>query len=269
MADGPAAPSVVGFVTSSTTREAVVRELDGETLTTQALCDRIDASESGVYAATSALQSRGVIAIDADTDRECRLTGVGAIVADAVGRRRALETLVQSAETYWQRHDPTALPGPFRSRLHALADAEVYRADETDPSGVLRRIRAGLEAAERVAVVTPVHLPELGETLRETCSDSDGRLIVTEAVIEHVRQHEGGVVPLPERLSVRVADVDYALAVADEIFLSLPLLDGGYDPQTELIGRDADVRRWGRNLFEWTWRRAEPLSERGVPTEPL
>jgi predicted transcriptional regulator len=258
---------VVEYVTSSTTRESVVTTLAAESATTRALCSALDASESGVYAAVNDLREHGVLEVD-DGER-LRLTGVGIVVADAVERRQRLESTLRTDLDYWRTHDVRALPDPFRARLSELEGLDVFRVAETDPAGAIRLIHDSLRNAAEVAVVSPVHFPDLGQTLREVCEDRPGRLLVTEAVVDEVRRHDDGDVPIPENLTVRVASVSFALAVADgTTFLSLPRLDGSYDPSTELVADSDTAVRFGHDLFEWVWRDATPVGD-VAPTRPL
>lgn len=54
----------------------------------------------------------------------------------SLARRRELETLVRTDETYWREHDARVLPARFLASLDALAaDAEVVHATDIDPGG--------------------------------------------------------------------------------------------------------------------------------------
>ncbi|SFR36739.1 Predicted transcriptional regulator, contains HTH domain [Halogeometricum limi] len=226
--------------------------------TTRTLCTTLDASESGVYAATGGLRENGVVEA---TDDRLRLTGLGHVVADFLERRRSVEALVETDRDYWRTHDVRALPSTFRARLTELADHDVFRVSDTDPAGAVRLIHDNLQAADSVAVVSPVHFPGLGETLRDVCADRPGRLLVTPDVVEEIHRYGGDVV-VPERLTIRVADASFALAVANETtFLSLPRLDGSYDPSSELVADGDDAVRFGTDLFEAVWRDATPIDD--------
>ncbi|MDS0298084.1 DUF1724 domain-containing protein [Halogeometricum sp. S1BR25-6] len=248
----------VEYVESSRTRESVVVALRLEARPVRELCAALDASESGVYAATNGLRDRDLVET---ADGRVRLTGLGRVVADAVERRRRVETLLETDSGYWRTHDVRALPDAFRARLGELAGAEVFRASETDPGGAVRLVDDHLRDADAVSVVSPVHLPGLGRTLREVCADRPGGLLVTEAVVEEIRRREGAV-PLPERLSVRVADASFALAAVDgRTLLSLPRLDGTYDPRTELVADTDAAAAFGEDLFNHVWAGATPVED--------
>lgn len=262
---GPA--PFVEFVTSSTTRESVICQLVDSYATTQDLCAELEGSESGIYAATNELHEKGLIRRD---DDEWSLTGIGLVVSEVVSDRRRLDELLASNTDYWRTHDATALPNSFRGRLQSLREADVIRVSDADPAGIVRLIHEHLVDSERVAVVAPVHFPNLGKALRAVCQDHPGRLIVTDAVIEAVKTHDDGVVPVPENLSIRVMDVEFALAVTDETtFLSLPTLDGEYDAKTEIVADDEESTEWALDLFEWSWRRAMPIEDHSVPTRSI
>lgn len=260
-------PSAIEYVTDSATRESVVSALASEPRTNRQLCATLDASESGVYAATNDLRERGIV--EADEDERFRLTGIGFVVVDAVERRRQLESMLRADPDYWRTHDVRALPDAFRARLADLADGRVFRVSETDPAGAVRLIHDHLRDSDRVAVVSPVHFPDLGATLRELCGERSGRLLVTDAVVEEIRRHEEGYVPIPANLEVRVADVSFALAVTNgTTFLSLPRLDGSYDPSTELIADSDAGTSFGVDLFERIWRDGTPVED-VAPTRPV
>ncbi|WP_245781293.1 helix-turn-helix transcriptional regulator [Halopelagius inordinatus] len=255
-------------MTSSTTRESVLCRLVDSRATTQDLCAELEGSESGIYAATSELHERGLIR--RDDDDEWSLTGIGLVVSEVVSDRRRLDELLASDADYWRTHDATALPNSFRGRLQSLREADVIRVSDADPAGIVRLIHEQLVGSERVAVVAPVHFPNLGRTLRTVCREHPGRLVVTDAVIEAIRRHDDGVVPVPENLSIRVLDVEFALAVTDETtFLSLPTLDGEYDAKTEIVADDEESMEWALDLFEWSWRRAMPIADHSVPTRSI
>lgn len=262
---GPA--SFVEFVTSSATRESVLCRLAESPATRQQLCAELEGSESGVYAATNELDGRGLIRREGD---EWSLTGIGLVVSEVVSNRRRLDELLASNTDYWRTHDATALPESFRCRLQSLRESDVIQVSDADPAGILRLIHEQLVDSERVAVVAPVHFPNLGQTLRSVCDEYPCRLVVTNAVVEEVRRHDEGVVPVPKNLSIRVLDVDFALAVTDEMsFLSLPTLDGEYDARTEVVADDEESMEWSLDLFEWSWRRATPIEDHSVPTRSI
>jgi predicted transcriptional regulator len=269
MTDRASEDSPIEFVTSSATRESVLCAVADAPVTTRELCDIVDGSESAVYAATSDLRKRTLVESH-DGDDRWHLTGVGVVVAEAVHRRRRLDELLAADPSYWTNHDSSVLPDSFRCRLPSLTEATVNRTAAADPTGLIRLLHESIRSSEEVAVVSTVHFPGLGETLREVCSERPGRLIVTDAVIDEVRRHEDGVVPVPEYLSIRVADVSFTLAITDETtFVSLPTMDGEYDPQTELVAEDEEAHRWGRELFDYCWARATPIEDVPVRTEPL
>jgi predicted transcriptional regulator len=262
--------SPIEFVASSATRESVLRAVADAPVTTRDLCELVDGSESAVYAATSDLRKRSLLESRDGEDDRWHLTGTGVVVAEAVTRRRRLDDLLASDPDYWANHDSSVLPDSFRCRLPSLTEATVNRTSAADPTGLVRLLHERIRSSAEVDVVSTVHFPGLGQTLREVCSERPGRLVVTDAVIDEIRQHDDGVVPIPEHLSLRVADVAYTLAITDETtFVSLPTMDGEYDPRTELVAEDDEAHRWGRDLFEHCWARATPIEDVAVESEPL
>nr|WP_256487746.1 MULTISPECIES: transcriptional regulator FilR1 domain-containing protein [unclassified Haladaptatus] len=59
---------------------------------------------------------------------------------------------------------------------------------------------------------------------------------------------------------MRVTDVSVTVTVTDDcLLLSLPTLDGTYDPQAVFIAETEEARCWGHRLLDFYWDSAEPL----------
>ena len=244
----------VGYVTGSSVRSAVVRAVGDGTRSMEGLLESVAASESAVYGAVSELKERGVLT---ETD-ELRLTGIGGIVRDVLSQLDATESLLSGDAEYWRSHRIDVLPRQFRTDLAALAGCDVVRATDTDPHRAVRTVANRLEAAEQVAIASPIYQDEYAMKLPET---GEVRLLLDAAVLANSTVIEGGIEP-PENVQVRVGEVDFALTVTDDaIMLSLPKIDGEYDTKSELIAESDCALDWGRRLYDHCWERARPVSE--------
>jgi predicted transcriptional regulator len=136
--------SLITYVGSSSVRADVVSALCQTRRETDELLDSLDASESAVYDALSALERRGVVA---SVEDGWRLTGVGRLVGDRLDRQQATEELLAEAPEYWQHHDTSVLPKRFRRRLPELGGYDVVRATPTDLD---KMVRAVVERVESV-----------------------------------------------------------------------------------------------------------------------
>jgi predicted transcriptional regulator len=256
MRDTDDAASPLSFVVGSTTRESVVRHLADQPATTPELCDALPASQSGVYAATSDLESRDLVR---EGDAGWTLTVRGRLVADALSRWRGVDALLERHETYWKRHDSMALPERFRASLDVLADGEVVRASDADPMRVMRYVGDRIADATTLQVVSPVYAPGYSDALAAAAERTDPRLVLDRSIPEDVDDVEDGGVP--PSTTIRVTDVSLALAVTDDaVLLSLPERDGSYDQRSEFVAESERALQWGRDLFEWYWRRATDVS---------
>lgn len=256
---------VVEFVTGSAARTEVLAAVTDGTGSTAAILDRVPASESAVYGALAELEDRGLIR-KARSD-EWEPTGTGTVVGELLEEQRRTESVLRGDPEYWQSHDATALPAPFRTSLSALADAEVVRATDTDPNRVVREVRRRIESAESVDIVAPIYHDEYVAALRSGSGDRSVRVVLGTAVVDQLIGDEDAYEDMPEAVDVRIRPVSFALTVTDDCaLLSLPRLDGSYDSRTEVVAESDEAREWSRWLFERYWTTATDPDDYPDPT---
>lgn len=252
----------VEFVCGSRSRQQVLSALASEPRPRQAVVRSTDASESAVYDAMNRLSDRG-FCYERD-DGLWALTGTGRAVADLLERVGTVESVVDGTRPYFDEHDLGAVPEPDRRELHHLDGCEVVDSPETDPFRAARRVRTAIGAADRVSLLAPVYDDRFADALLEGDPDSV-RLVLDPEILELEADEEPGDEegpPFVELVDIRVAAVDFAMTVTEsEVFLSLPRLDGTYDPQTELVTESERAAEWGETAFERVWERARPVAE--------
>lgn len=246
--------SVFRDVLGSTVRTDVLLAVAGESQTTGGLKERIDASESAVYNALGDLERRGLVRT---VDDRWEPTGSGRLVADLLAQQADLSRLL--ADDYWERHDVGVLPRQFRLRLTALADADVFRAPDTDPHAVVREVCDRVEAdSPDVDIVSPIYQAEYEAVMPD---HEDARLLLDTTVVEDALERVDDLDEAREfdRTQVRILDVSVGLGVTENhLMLSLPTIDGQYDSRTEVFATDERAIAWGRDLFEYYWERGTP-----------
>ncbi|WP_266077432.1 helix-turn-helix transcriptional regulator [Haladaptatus caseinilyticus] len=246
-------PFVEYVLRSGARTDVLLAVFDGHN-STQALLNQNLASESAVYNALTELENRGLIYVP--KTKRWAVTGTGSVVADLIRQQRATERVLQMDTDYWQNHDVTALPEPFRSQLAALSDGEIIRATDTQPSRAVREVEKRLQSASNPSVIAPIFSERLSDAFVDNCDDP--RLVLGKSVLADLLTDTTFNRDEDDRIDVRVADVAFALTVTDEsLLLSLPHLDGSYDVQTEFVAESERARRWGTKLFEHVWTSAE------------
>lgn len=251
---GVTGESVFRRVLGSTVRTDVLQTVAADPAAIDDLIDGVDASESAVYNAVGDLERQGLLR---STDDRLCATGSGQLVADLLTQQGNLCELL--SDDYWRTHDVASIPRRFRLRLTELAGADVFRAPETDPHAVVRRVTDRVDqAGEHVDIVTPIYQAEYEAVMPDA---EDARLIVDGQMVEEAIERVGGLEEARqfEQTGVRVLDVDVGVGVTDEhLMLSLPTIDGSYDSRTEVFATDERALAWGRDLFEYYWDRATP-----------
>jgi len=248
---------LVSYVLNSSVRTDVLEGVVDDPVPTEALIERVDASESAVYNALRDLERRGLVR---SVDDCWGATGSGHLVADLIEQQGNLCPLL--SDDYWRTHDVGALPRRFRIRLTELADAEVYRGSDTDPHAVVREVVERVEAASPdVDIVSPIYQAEYEAVMPDS---ERSRLLLDRTVVEEALQ---GVETVEEartyeRTPIRILDVDVGVAVTpDHLMLSLPTIDGQYDSRAEVIATDDRAIAWGEDLFEHYWNLGHPVEE--------
>lgn len=247
--------SAISFVTNSGVRSEVLLEIAGGRRTTDAVLQRVDASESAVYNALSALERRVLVTRDGD---DWLATGKGQLVGSALDAQRRLESALESE--YWANHDVSPIPPRLRVRLGELSSFDVVRASDADPYGVVREVTRHIESADDIDVVSPIYQPDYVETMPDS---GDARLVVNPSVLETaLESDEDAAVREFENTQARFLDVNLALSVTESnTLLSLPTLDGQYDARSTVIAESTTGVEWGTDLFEHLWERATPAEE--------
>lgn len=251
MTDGD---DLVQFVLASSVRADVLSAVAEGTHTTDDLLASLDASSSAVYNAIGRLEDASLLAVG---DDGWTVTGSGRLVADCVGLQQRLDTLLSESGGYLATHDAGVLPVEYRFRMSDLAGGTVLEATETEPQRVVREVADRLERAPRARMIAPIYIEAYAGSMP---LEPESRLLLDRGVLETIAETagdgDGG------DADVRIADVDFSMAVTDaDLLLSLPTLDGRYDPQSEFVAGHDRALRWGRNLFDALWQEAVPVGE--------
>ncbi|EFW90227.1 hypothetical protein ZOD2009_19258 [Haladaptatus paucihalophilus DX253] len=248
--------SLTEYVLRSGARTAVLQAIVDGSETTRALLNRDLASESAVYNALTELENRGLI--HSPRTKRWAPTGTGSVVSALVREQRKTERVLRIDIDYWKRHDVTALPSSDLLRIADLTGGTVIRATDTHPSRAVREVERRLETTTSASVIAPIFNERYSDALLD--GDGDARLVLATDVLHSLLATTDATVD--EDLNVRVADTSFALTVTDDgLLLSLPLLDGSYDTQTEFVVETDRARRKGNELFEAVWADAEPAAE--------
>ncbi|KAA9397422.1 DUF1724 domain-containing protein [Haloarcula sp. CBA1130] len=247
--------SIIQYVRTSSVRTDIIGSLCPGAKSTNELLSAVTASESAIYDALSNLEGRGLVT---SMDDGWQLTGTGRLVADTIHRQQRLEELFAVDPQYWESHDTSVLPQPFRCRLPELDEFTVIRGTQTDINRPVREVVTRVESVQNCDVVSPVYHPEYEEAMPDS---PDSRLVVSCAVIDEMLGKESVSLDMNryEATTVRVTPVPYALAVADDwMILTLPELDGTW-PSAKIISETDSAISWATDLFTHLWEDATPI----------
>ncbi|WP_232703430.1 helix-turn-helix transcriptional regulator [Halobacterium wangiae] len=237
------------FVARSAVRRAVLHAVADGGATTDDLLAAVEGSRSAVYKAVDALSEAGLVV---HGDDDLATTGLGDVVAGRLADRERVARLLDG-DGYWESHDASVLPTPFRRRLPALADAEVVESPDTYPTRARARAKSLLSSAERVDAFLTVRDPERADALTGRASGARTRVVLDESL----SPADSGVSASEDGVSVRAGDAPCALCVTDDALLvQLPHLDGTFDDQSFLLARTDPALAWGRDYFEFGWQSA-------------
>ncbi|WP_058995810.1 winged helix-turn-helix domain-containing protein [Haloarcula sp. CBA1127] len=247
--------SLIQYVRTSSVRTDIIGSLCPGAKATNELLSAVTASESAIYDALSNLEGRGLVT---SMDDGWQLTGTGRLVADTIHRQQRLEELFAMAPQYWESHDTSVLPHPFRCRLPELDEYTVIRSTQTDINRPVREVVTRVENVSSCDVVSPVYHPEYEAAMPDS---SNSRLVVSCAVVDEMLGKEDVSLDTDryEETIVRVTPVPYALAVADDwMILTLPELDGAW-PSAKIVSEADSAISWAKDLFTHLWEDATPI----------
>lgn len=252
------------FVIGSAARRSVLRAIAETPASAQSVLDEVPASQSSVYAALSDLEEQGLAV---ETGGEWSTTGAGRLVADVLDQLAGTAAVVDADPAYWEAHDTTVLPSRHREDLHELADCEVVRSPDQDPLRAERRVESAVREATDVAVVAPIYHDRYAGAMMETDAEDVQLLMNAEMVARVVEDEPAGPDGPMDHVDIRVTDANFALVLADDLLsLSLPLREGGFEFETDVVATGDRPVAWGRRLFDDLWTEATPV-ERFVAEE--
>lgn len=192
------------------------------------------------------------------------VTAVGRAVAEEVGRLRetlaAADVLEPMAES---------LPPEFLTvDIRRLVDAEIVRADESNPLAVARVAADMMAGAEQVCVlasaVTSKTVDAQIRAAREDGQVSD--VILTTGAVDAVRadDHLGDRVRTAlslEGVSLweTDADVPLSMGIYDDETVAVGVIDSSAMPTATLLSEDEAVLRWAKDTFDRYRGDARPL----------
>lgn len=251
----PSEGSTFRFVSSSPVRYNTLRYLDDQPRTTADLIDRIDASKSAVYGGLDDLEARGLVR---KADEGWVLTGHGQLLADLVHTGHQYSDLGEELHTYFSTHDVSVLPFESRLRIGMLNDAELITAPKNRPQYVINRVADELDAASRGKIMSRIVTESYAKSMPDT---RESKLLLDREIVESTIDDEDRYDTV-ENAEVRFGSVPASMAITDDtLMLSLPTLDGKYDPQSEIFAETEQARAWGRRLFESYWNQGVPPEE--------
>lgn len=201
------------------------------------------------------------------TDDGFAVTAVGRAVAEEVGRLR--ETL-EAADVLEPMADALS-PEFFPVDIRRLADAEVVRADESNPLAVARVAADMMDAADRVRVLSSAVTAETVDAQIDAASERGqvSDVVLTTGAVDAIRGDE----VLAERMrtalsldgiSATVAEdaLPLSMGIYDDETVAIGVIDGRSMPTATLVSEDEAVLRWAQDTFERYRDDARPLRAR-------
>lgn len=250
----------VSDVLTSEVRQSILKQLDGKGSPKTELRDRIAASDAAVYQEINRLTESAFIR---DTNDGWALTGRGYLARSILQVQAQTDSLLERdlEDDYWRTHDPSIIPEPFQAMFNILADCQVIRASDRDTA--MWRVAEQLDAANRVDLVGIVYNLEIGMALDRAIERGAAvRILADSTLVDEVLRKRSNFSWEPDDVEIRVADVEFALGVTDDVVgISLPYLDGNFDLQTVLLSDTPMARKWGDLLFTCFWQDATPIDE--------
>lgn len=251
--------SLVAFASRSTVRQQVLRTLARTPSTAETLVTDLSVSRSGVYKALDELEDQALVTDDRDV---WTVTSLGRLVVDEIERHDALDELASDRE-YWLSHDVSVLPRRLRTGLVALRDLEVLRNRPNDPRYLERWGVELLRDADHLTAGSTILHDEYANAMDQQVKfGSQTRLVTDRSLVDdNPQRYQRLSQRRPDGVDERVCDLPCSFTLTDDVFtLSLPLMDGRYDRETELVAESPEALAFGERFVNYYWERATPLN---------
>lgn len=260
-----AATDDIAFLANSENRVAALRLLAGAPRSHDEIREEIGASRVTTARILREFEERDWLT---RAGQECALTATGTWVCEAYSR------LEEEMEAERRLRDLLHLfPADLLTfDVRHLRDAELVVREESDATGIIRRILEFRRGGDRIRGLTRTVAPVFIENDWESTVHGDTSLdmVVTPDVLETVRAHPTAARQLREML----AEPDVFVSVTGDVPISIGIVDGsvGIDLTDEagvvrggLVSDDETVYEWAVDLFQRCRSAATPLDPGDLP----
>lgn len=244
------------FVIASSVRIEIVTHLVGGAAPIDELLTSIDASDSAVYNAVSALADRGILSGDADS---WELSANGQIVADAIDHWQSTGAFLDTDSEYWKNHDASVIPPKFRRRLSDIGEYEVVRSVESQVTRHHRAALTRLREADHCLIMSPFFSTEYHNAIPDSPKT---RVLAHRSAVDTREQRINDGLDAGKELdhaALRLTESKCSFAVGDDFLVfSLPT-QSGEPTMANVVSETESAIQWGKDLFEEKWEASEPI----------
>jgi predicted transcriptional regulator len=217
----------------------------------------VEATDSAVYDSVSTLADRGILMSHGD---RYALSGQGQLIADAIKQWDSTGRFLNTAPEYWQTHDASVIPQPFRRRLHEIGAYEVIKSVESQVTRHHRAVLSRLRAADHCEIISPFYSTEYHNAIPDA---PNTRVLAHQRALETRQQRlrDGQQAGKEfEHVELRMTELTCSLAVgADFLLFGLPTHSGEPSMATVVSETESAVQ-WGRELFAEQWNKSESMN---------
>lgn len=185
-----------------------------------------------------------------------KLTSLGFIEAQICQQCVTASETIEKFKDFWLNHDVSAIPESLITRIGALKEASLIKAESSELGKVHETFMQVLLSAKKIRGISPIFHPDYVAAFRHLLSQGNSvELILTNSVFGKTLDSADAkllqkfIVEGKLTLFIR-EDLKFALTVTESSFsLGLFGINGKYDYTNDLISLSPAAIEWGEELF--------------------
>ena len=195
-----------------------------------------------------------------------RLTSLGVLEAQVCKAANENAEVIAKFQDFWLRHDLTGIPTHLMSRIGALKDSNLVRAELIELGNVHNAVIGILTTSQKLSGVSPIFHPDYVPIVEELLDKNvPVELIFTDRVLAKTLESTN-----MDMLKKKIVDntlkifinenLKFALTVTSKNFsFGLFETNGKYDYTTDLVSLNEDAILWGEELFNYILKKSQKI----------
>jgi len=227
--------------------------LDGE----KKLCDIKTTIESSETTILHIIKEFECLNLTTKVEGNYRLTSLGLLEAQICKEAKENAEVIEKFQDFWLHHDLTGIPPQLMSKIGALNNSNIVRAELLELGIVHKAVLEILMTSQKLSGISPIFHPDYVPIVEKLLEEDVPVELIFSAGVLNKTLESTNLGMLKKKIGDNTLKIflnenlKLALTVTDKNFsLGLFETNGKYDYTMDLVSSTQDAIAWGEELFQ-------------------